>query len=929
MTQAESREVGAPEAERPPSLDLVEITKRFGPVLADDHVNFSATAGEVHALVGENGAGKTTLMNIVFGLIQPDAGEILINGHQVTIQNPIAARRHGIGMVHQHFKLVPSLSVAENVFLGQEPTTGIALNVDEAIRRVNELAKRFGLEINPRSRINQLSVGLRQRVEILKAVSYDPQILILDEPTAVLTPQETVELFHFIRDFVAAGRTVIFITHKLAEVKEVADRFTVIRDGRIVATLPTREASEADIARLMVGREVLLRVDKTEARPGRTALQAEGLSAQNDQGLMAVHDVRFTLREGEILGIAGVEGNGQTELVEVITGLRPAVAGQLFLDGRDITPASVEDRRTAGIAHIPEDRLQRGVAAPMSIEDNLAGAYLNRGLAPGGVLRAGLVRRFARWLIRRYDIRGARPPAPIRTLSGGNMQKVVLAREMELQPEVLVAAQPTRGVDIGATEFVHNAIMAQRDRGAAVLLVSADLNEIRNLSDRIIVMYRGRAVAEFLPDVSDSEIGLAMAGSVERPEAVPVSPVDGNRAAAPAERAEPRTDIDTALLDKEAQVPLPGERQGLKNIMLDLLGAMLQPALAIIIALLIGMVIVIAVGDNPITAYRYFLIGPFTSGVDIGNTLAIMTPLLLIGISVLISFRAGVFNIGAEGQLYLGAFAAAWIGITFVHWPGPVLVVAAILFGALLGAIWAFIPGVLLAAWGVNVIVSTLMLNYIAIEITDYLVNYPFKDPTAGAPVSKLIASQAWLPILIPSSSLHAGIFLAIAVAVGAAFVLFRTSWGARLRYVGDNPYFASYLGVSVSRVVVQAMVVSGAIAGAMGALDVLGTNHQFNLSFSPGYGFLGLTVALLGRLNPWGIIVTAFVYAVLSHGADVMQQNTSVPYPLVNILQGIIVLLMTASGLLIWWQRRSAMRRTAEAPAEGLAAVASGESTT
>jgi ABC-type uncharacterized transport system ATPase subunit/ABC-type uncharacterized transport system permease subunit len=926
MTQAQDTAAGAPAPERPPALHLVNLTKRFGPVLADDHITFEALPGEVHALVGENGAGKTTLMNMIFGLIQPDEGEIFINGDRVTIHNPIEARQHHIGMVHQHFKLVPSLTVAENIFLGQEPTSRLSLDVRAAARQVQQLAERFQLEINPRARINQLSVGLRQRVEILKAISHDPQILILDEPTAVLTPQETVELFQFIRSFVGEGRTVIFITHKLAEVKEVTDRFTVIRDGKVVATERTADASEADIARLMVGREVLLRVAKAPAHPGAVALATDNLSTLNDQGLPAVRNVTLSVRVGEIVGIAGVEGNGQTELVEVVTGLRPPTSGTVSLDGKNVTRASVDSRRDAGIAYIPEDRLQRGVVSTMSIEDNLSAGYLDRGLSSRGFLLTRLMRQFSRWLIRRYDIRGARPAAPVRTLSGGNMQKVVLAREMEGQPEVLIASQPTRGVDIGATEFVHNAILAQRDRGAAVLLVSADLNEIRNLSDRILVMYRGQIVAEFPPDVSDSDIGLAMAGAAPN-TATPPPAEDGGSAAPVTTRevegdgAHPAGTVDAAQFAEHPEGPVAGEKQGLRGTIDSLLNGIAQPVAAVLLALIVGVLVILIMGDNPLTAYQYFLLGPLSSEIDIGNTLASMIPLLIIGISVAISFRAGIFNIGAEGQMYLGAFAGAWVGFTFVHASGPILVAGSILAAAIAGAIWALIPAVLLAWWGVDVIVSTLMLNYIAINITDYLVNNTFKDPTAGAPVSKLIAPQAWLPILIPDSSLHAGIIIAVVVAILAALLIYRTEWGTKLRFVGDNPHFASYMGVSVSRMIIQAMLISGALAGLSGAMDVLGVDHQFNLQFSPGYGFLGLTVALLGRLNPWGVIVAGFVYAVLTHGADVMQQNTSVPYPLVSILQGLIVLFMTASGLLGFWQRRRA-RQTAEPPGEGLAAV-------
>ncbi len=497
-----------------PLLELKGITKRFGHLVADDHVDLAVREGEIQALVGENGAGKTTLMNIVFGLLQPDEGEIYLRGQAVTIRSPLVAARLGIGMVHQHFKLVPSLTAAENIFLGREPGQGPLLHHGVTIQRAVDLAQRYQLEIDPSVPVRYLSVGQQQRVEILKALSYDARLLILDEPTAVLTPQETEELFHVVRALRERGKTVIFITHKLNEVRAVADRFSVMRDGKLIATVATGEATEADIARMMVGREVLFRVSKPEATAGRTMLVVQGLSGLRVDGTVAVRDVSFEVRSGEIVGVAGVEGNGQSELAEFICGLRPPTSGRVIIDGADVTRASVMAHREAGLAFVPEDRLDRGVSPAMSIAENLAAPHYRRaGLARYGIVSLSRLRRWARALMARFDIRSADPYTPVRDLSGGTMQKVVLARELTTEPKVLVAAQPARGLDVGATEGVHRTLIEQRSEDRAILLISSELSEILSLSDRILVMYRGRVVHETVGrDATDEGLGLYMMG---------------------------------------------------------------------------------------------------------------------------------------------------------------------------------------------------------------------------------------------------------------------------------------------------------------------------------------------------------------------------------------------------------------------------------
>jgi simple sugar transport system ATP-binding protein len=490
------------------------ITKRFPGVVANDHVDFDLRKGEVHALLGENGAGKSTLMNILYGLYKPDEGEILSRGQKVSFHSAKDAIDRGIGMVHQHFMLIPVMTVAENIVLATEPTTaGVLLDYDEAVKRVRDISERFGLAVNPTARVENISVGQQQRVEILKALYRGAEILILDEPTAVLTPQEAGELFGIIKSLQAEGTSIIFISHKLNEVLEIADRITVLRRGKKIDTVPREGATEAGLAKMMVGREVLLRVEKKAAEPGDVLLEVRDLHVNDDRGLAVVQDVSFVVRAGEIVGIAGVEGNGQSELIEAITGLRRAEGGQIAVAGQVMAHASARKMLDAGVGHIPEDRQRRGLVLEFTIAENIA---LHDYCYPpdsrwGWLFPRRLVDR-ARNLIREFDVRGGGPNTRAGALSGGNQQKVVAAREVARDPKVLIAAQPTRGLDVGAIEFLHRRLVEERDEGRAILLVSLELDEVMSLSDRLLVMYEGRVVGEHGADASEEEIGLEMLG---------------------------------------------------------------------------------------------------------------------------------------------------------------------------------------------------------------------------------------------------------------------------------------------------------------------------------------------------------------------------------------------------------------------------------
>ncbi len=500
----------------PPVLDLREITKRFPGVLANDDISLTLNKGEIHALLGENGAGKSTLMNIIVGLYQPDEGEIFIDGAPARIHTPHDAVGMGIGMVHQHFMLVPVFTVTENVVLGMEDKRwGVLFDEDTARNRLLALSEKYGLEVDPDATVKDLPVGVQQRVEIIKALYRGARILILDEPTAVLTPQESDDLFRIMRELARNGVSIFFITHKLREVLAVADRITVLRQGRVVGTADPHTADEAQLAAMMVGRQVILQVERGPGQQGATILQVRDLEATDDRGHKALNSVSFEVRAGEVLGIAGVQGNGQTELAEVLTGLREVSHGSIRLLDQEIANVSPHAIIALGSAHIPEDRQRHGLVLSYPVADNLVLCTFDEmPFAQRGVLQPRVVDENARALVREYDVRTPDIHTVTRGLSGGNQQKVIIAREFSRPIRLLIANQPTRGLDVGSIEYIHRRIIEKRDEGCAVLLISAELDEIRALSDRIGVMYRGRLVAmKDNVNIGAEELGLLMAGA--------------------------------------------------------------------------------------------------------------------------------------------------------------------------------------------------------------------------------------------------------------------------------------------------------------------------------------------------------------------------------------------------------------------------------
>lgn len=496
-------------------VEMLNIRKEFPGIVANDNITLQLKEGEIHALLGENGAGKSTLMGMLFGMYKPDRGCIKVRGKEVKISNPNIANDLGIGMVHQHFKLVDNFTVTENIILGCEPKKGFTVDIKTAAKKIEDLSKQYGLNVDPYAKIEDISVGMQQRVEILKMLYRDANVLIFDEPTAVLTPNEIDELISIMKNMTKEGKSIILITHKLREIKEAANRCTVIRRGKYIGTVDVKDATEADMAKMMVGREVSFKVDKIEAQPKDVVIKIENLCVNNNKKVLGLKNFSLDIRAGEIVGIAGVEGNGQTELVEALTGMRNVESGSIIFKGKNIIKESIRQRIDDGMAHIPEDRHKRGLVLDYTMEDNMVlKAYRNKPFSKNGLLNRAKISEYAKKIIETFDVRSGEGGKSIaRSLSGGNQQKGVIGREIESNPDLLIAVQPTRGLDVGSIEYIHKRLVEQRDLGKAVLLVSLELDEVLNVSDRIAVVNNGELVGIVnANETNENEVGLMMAG---------------------------------------------------------------------------------------------------------------------------------------------------------------------------------------------------------------------------------------------------------------------------------------------------------------------------------------------------------------------------------------------------------------------------------
>ena len=897
-------------APAPSLIRLDNIVKTFAGTIANDGVAFELRGGEVHALLGENGAGKTTLMNILYGLYHADSGDVYVGGQRVHFRSPADAIKHGIGMVHQSLRHIPTLTVVENVVLGLE-SGGLLLDVDSARNRVRRLSDRYRLDIHPDAPMWQLSVGQQQRVEILKALYRDIRILILDEPTSMLTPYETEGLFTFMAQMADEGHGIVFISHKLDEVLASCQRVTVMRDGVDVDTIVVprgaeiRAATARRLARLMVGRDVVFRIDKPPVDPGRVVVTIEDLGVAGESDVKALDGLSLEVRRGEILGLAGVAGNGQAELAEVLTGTRRAESGTVRLNDVDISGLSPRQIISSGVAFVPEKARETAILTGFSVEENTALKVLDQpAIRRGPFLRQHAIKSRARSLVGEFDVRTASLQLPAQRLSGGNLQKLVLACELSRDPSLIIGANPTAGLDVGAAEFVRNRLVDERGRGKAILLISSDVEELKAISDRIAVIFEGRIAGVISPnDADDETIGLLMAGAQSAHHAS--GPVEeGDNLFAQAAQATSGEEPPGAVDEEGDHSHWRGSIERLARRLTDRNGwvSLGSTVLAVFLALLFIAALTAMLRVSPIDAYRQLFHSAFGTKNGIAETLVRATPLMLAALGIVISFRAAVWNIGAEGQIYFGALGATLAALFIPGLPAPLHVFTSILVGFLFGAAWGAIPALMRVYRSANEVITTLMLNFVAIFLIGYLVNWPLKDDNFLVPLpqSSPVPPSARLPDLIPGTRAHSGIIIAVFLSVLVWLLLWRMAAGYRMRAVGANPRAARFGGINVSRQIVLALSLSGGMAGLAGVIEVIGLRGVLTDTLSPGYGFTAIAVALLAGLHPAGVIVSAVFLAALISGAEGLQRNLGIPSATIFIIQGLVLVFVIARRVLI-----------------------------
>lgn len=858
-------------ADQPIVLEMRDIVKQFGEFRANDQINLQVKRGQIHALLGENGAGKSTLMNQLSGLLQPTAGDILINGQKVIVDSPSKAAELGIGMVHQHFMLIDAFTVTENIILGSEPVNGLKLNTKAAAAEIKKLSEQYGLDVDPNALAGDISVGMQQRVEILKTLYRGADILIFDEPTAVLTPQEIDELMTILKGLAAEGKSVILITHKLDEIKAVADQVTVIRRGKSIDSFPVAGVSSQELADIMVGRSVsLFSTEKEPAHPTDTILSVSDLTVKDARGVEVVKNLSLDFRAGEVVGIAGIDGNGQSEFISALTGLMPSASGKVTLKGKNITNKKPRQITESGVGHIPEDRHRFGLELDMTLAENIAlQTYYKAPMSKAGVLDYDKINAHARELIEKFDVRTVNELVPASALSGGNQQKAIIARELDRDADFVIAAQPTRGLDVGAIEYIHQQLINQRDAGKAVMLVSFELDEILNVADRIAVISHGEITGVVdANETSKNELGLLMAG----------------------------------MSLAEARAQLAGSRLVNK---INSYGTGLVAGLAVFFGLMVGAIIMLVSGFNPVTGYVSLVQSALGSSLNIGEVLRSMTPLILTAAGFLVAQSAGFFNIGLAGQVWVGWIASTWFVLVNQSMTPWLSIPLAVIIGALAGALMGALPGWLRAQFGASEVITTIMLNYIALYGGNAFVQgLPKKlmtttDMTVTLPTED---SLRWdlLANLTGGSRLNIGFIIAIVALVAIWFIMKRTTLGFEIRAVGLNPDAARYAGMSAKRTAVTAMTISGLLAGLAGATEGLGTYlNIFSQTGAPQVGYDGMAVALLASSSFLGIFFAALLFSILSVGGLGMPLASGVPTELVSVVTASIIFFIGANYLI------------------------------
>ena len=884
------------------AIELRGITKTFGSVVANENVDLTLRKGEILALLGENGSGKTTLMNMLSGIYQPDSGQILVGGKEVSISSPEDAKKLGIGMVHQHFKLVENFTAADNIWIGDRLEKKQLLS-SKRFEKIAKISRDYGFEIDPKKYVYEMSVSEKQTIEILKVLYYGADILILDEPTAVLTLQETRKLFSILRRMSKAGCSIIIITHKLNEVLEISDRVTILRKGKSIDTVVTAETNAQELTNMMVGRQVSLEIDRPQCDASKPLLNVKNLSIVNDEGALAIDDVSFTVHGGEILGVAGVSGCGQKELCEAIAGLQKIKSGEILYKDENIEKLPPREiiKRGISMSFIPEDRLGMGLAASLSITDNMM--LKNYTVSKGPFVDRKTAAKTADRVIEKLEVVTPGRDTPVRRLSGGNVQKILLGREIEADPNVLVTAYPVRGLDINSSYTIYDTLNEQKKKGVAILFVGEDLDVMLELCDRILVLCHGRVTGIVNAKETDKEeLGLLMTDAFSKEEKE--TPVEAEE--------ETQSDIQFRAENTGKEKKAKSRRKLFRITKRDDLStakSVLFYIGAILFAIVAGGILVACMGTNPFSYYKTVLVGCFNNTIYFRGFISIVIPLLITSLGIAYAFKMKFWNIGANGQFIIGAIFAATVGLglgdSIPQWACLLLMFIA---GAVGGGIFGLIPAALKVKFGTNETLLTLMLNYIAFYILSYLKNVIFfrKLSATGEllrPDFKVLPQNAWM-YQFDFFGVKVDVSLIIAIVlVIFSFVYFRyTKRGYEISVVGDSRNTARYAGMNVNKIIVRTMFLSSAIVGIAGMLHVSGsaTGHMLSEGITSDVGWTGIIVAWLAKLNPFGILIGSVLMGILEKGAAVAESTFNISSSTSEILEGVILFAILAADFFI-----------------------------
>lgn len=891
------------------AIELAGISKYFGEVAANDSIDLAVKRGEILALLGENGSGKTTLMNMLSGIYMPDAGSIYLNGEKIVIHSPEDAKRFGIGMIHQHFKLVENFTAADNIWIGADGES--VLLSDKRFEIIEAFGKKYGFEIDSHKYVYEMSVSEKQTIEIIKVLYYGADILILDEPTAVLTLQETRKLFRILRKMRDQGCAIIIITHKLNEVLEISDRVTILRKGKSVGTVLTDETNVQELTELMVGKTVELSIDRPYVEPGEVLLEIKDLNVVRDDASVALQDVSFSLKSGEILGVAGVSGCGQKELCEAIAGLQKTEAGSSIIyksehiEGK--SPREIIERGIS-MSFIPEDRLGMGLAASLGITDNMMlKSYID---SKGPFVDRKAARDLAKKVIRELEIVTPNTETPVRRLSGGNVQKVLLGREMQANPSVIVTAYPVRGLDINSSYLIYNILNEQKQKGAGILFVGEDLDVMLELCDRIVVLCHGRVNGIVDADkTSKEELGLLMTDAAQKADNVIRESAAAGESSAPQQKERIQENTDT----KKKKLASVRCRQPFVRIAkkgdLSLGKSILLYTLAILFAIFAGGLFILLIGQNPFSYYKTVVNGCFSNAIYIKGFIRIIIPLIITSLGISVAFKMRFWNIGANGQFIIGAISAATVALLLGDGlPQWLTLLIMLLAGAVGGGLFGLVVAVFKVKFNTSETLLTLMFNYIAYYFLTYLKNLMFyrKLSDTGAvlrPDFKQLPENTWMfEMQIGKVTFDISLFIAVFVAALLFIYSRHTKQGYEISVVGDSQNTARYAGMNVNKIILRTMFLSAAVIGVAGMLHVSGsgTSHSLSDGITNDVGWTGIIVAWLAKLNPVGIVIASVLFGVLQKGTAIAESTFHISSAASSILQGIILFSVLAADFFV-----------------------------